>query len=67
MPTDRVIEYFGLRSKLKFDIENAQIWLDENRMVLVHAEAFSLLRDELHSILVYCFAWALLQVGKMQS
>ncbi|KXJ51183.1 MAG: Fis family transcriptional regulator [Neptuniibacter sp. Phe_28] len=51
MPTDRVIEYFGLRSKLKFDIENAQIWLDENRMVLVHAEAFSLLRDELHSIL----------------
>lgn len=51
MLKDGVIEYFGLRSKLRFDIENGQIWLDENRVVLMHAKAFGLLRKELYSIL----------------
>ena len=36
-----------LRSHVHFDAETGQIWLHENRMLLVHAEAQALLRKEL--------------------
>ena len=36
-----------LRSHVHFDAETGQIWLNENRMLLVHAEAQALLRKEL--------------------
>ena len=42
-----LVERFNLRSRLRFDIENGQIWLDENRMLLMHAKAFGALRREL--------------------
>ena len=47
MPGKRLIEQFKLRSRLRFDIDAGQIWLDENRMLLVHARAFGALRKEL--------------------
>ncbi|MBK7813624.1 MAG: sigma 54-interacting transcriptional regulator [Rhodocyclaceae bacterium] len=37
----------GLRGRLRFGAESGQIWLDEHRMLLVHAEAQALLRKEL--------------------
>ena len=36
-----------LRTHVHFDAETGQIWLHENRMLLVHAEAQALLRKEL--------------------
>ena len=36
-----------LRSHVRFCAETGQIWLHENRMLLVHAEAQALLRKEL--------------------
>jgi Activator of aromatic catabolism/V4R domain len=36
-----------LRAHVHFDAETGQIWLHENRMLLVHAEAQALLRKEL--------------------
>ena len=36
-----------LRSHVHFDAETGQIWLNENRMLLVHAEAQALLRKKL--------------------
>lgn len=42
-----LIERFNLRSRLRFNIESGQIWLDENRMLLLHAKAFGALRQEL--------------------
>jgi len=47
MSKQPLIERFNLRSRLRFDIENGQIWLDENRMLLMHAKAFGALRQEL--------------------
>ena len=47
----RLIELFNLRSRLKFDIEGGRIWLDENRMVLVHAKALAAMRRELFETL----------------
>lgn len=41
------IEQFNLRSRLRFNIEKGQIWLDENRMLLLHARAMGALRKEL--------------------
>ncbi len=43
----RSIEQFNLRSRLRFSIESGQIWLDENRMLLLHARSLGLLRREL--------------------
>ncbi len=40
-------EQFNLRSKLRFNIETGHIWLDENRMLLLHAKAMGALRREL--------------------
>jgi len=40
-------ERFDLLSHLRFDPENANIWLDENRMLLLHVRAFGALRKEL--------------------
>ena len=37
----------SLRARLRFGAESGQIWLDEHRMLLVHAEAQALLRKEL--------------------
>jgi len=37
----------ALRAQVHFDAETGQIWLHENRMLLVHAEAQALLRKEL--------------------
>lgn len=45
--TDQLVERFNLRSRLRFNIETGQIWLDENRMLLMHAKAFGALRQEL--------------------
>ena len=51
LPGKNVIEHFNLRSRLRFDIDNAQISLDENRMVLMHVKAFDVLRNELYNAL----------------
>lgn len=37
----------GLKSRLRFETESGHIWLDEQRMILVHAEAMGELRREL--------------------
>lgn len=47
MAEQPLIERFNLRSRLRFDIQSGQIWLDENRMLLLHAKAFGALRQEL--------------------
>lgn len=47
MAQQRLIEQFNLRSKLRFNIDAGQIWLEENRMLLQHAKAFGALRREL--------------------
>ncbi|MCM2329918.1 MAG: sigma 54-interacting transcriptional regulator [Pseudomonas sagittaria] len=47
MAVQRVIERFNLRSRLRFDIDAGQIWLDESRMLLLHAKALGALRREL--------------------
>lgn len=43
----RLIEQFNLRSRLKFNIDDGRIWLDESRMLLFHARALSTMRREL--------------------
>lgn len=47
MSDKRLIEHFNLRSKLRFDIDSGYIWFGENRMMLLHTQALSGLRDEL--------------------
>ncbi len=47
MNKKRLIDQFNLRSRLHFDIEKGQIWLDQNRMMLLHASAFAELRRDL--------------------
>lgn len=47
MAHKRLIEQFNLRSRLKFNIETGQIWLGENRMLLLHAKAMGAVRREL--------------------
>ncbi|WP_193039755.1 MULTISPECIES: sigma-54-dependent Fis family transcriptional regulator [unclassified Pseudomonas] len=47
MAEQPLIERFNLRSRLRFNVETGQIWLDENRMLLMHAKAFGALRQEL--------------------
>jgi hypothetical protein len=37
MAEQPLIERFNLRSRLRFNVETGQIWLDENRMLLMHA------------------------------
>jgi len=44
MPDTRLIEQFNLRSKLRFNIDTGHIWLNENRMLLLHAKAVGVLR-----------------------
>ncbi|ENO79330.1 sigma54-dependent activator protein [Thauera sp. 27] len=51
MAGDRLIERFNLRSRLRFNIDAGQIWLDESRMLLLHAKAFGALRRELFDTL----------------
>lgn len=51
MAKTKLIEQFDLRSRLQFDFENARIWLDESRMLLLHAKAFGALRRELFETL----------------
>lgn len=46
-----LIEQFNLRSRLRFNIESGQIWLDENRMLLLHAKAMGVMRRELFDVL----------------
>lgn len=46
-----LIEQFNLRSRLRFNIESGQIWLDENRMVLLHAKALGRMRREMFEAL----------------
>lgn len=41
------IEQFDLRSRLRFNVNTGQIWLGENRMLLLHAKAMGQLRKEL--------------------
>lgn len=45
------IEKFNLRARLRFDLDAGSIWLDEQRMLLMHAKAFGALRKELYSTL----------------
>jgi len=47
MNDKRLTEQFQLRSRLRFNIETGHIWLDENRMLLLHAKALGALRREL--------------------
>lgn len=47
MADERLTERFKLRSRLHFDLESGQIWLDDSRMLLVHAKALGALRHEL--------------------
>lgn len=47
MAVQRKIEHFNLRSKLKFNMDEGQIWLGESRMLLLHAKALGALRREL--------------------
>ena len=47
MKHQRLIEQFNLRSRLRFNVDEGQIWLDENRMLLLHARAIGALRREL--------------------
>ncbi|NMG64802.1 AAA domain-containing protein [Azoarcus indigens] len=42
-----LVEQFNLRSRLRFDIDGGNIWLDESRMLLLHAQAMGALRTEL--------------------
>jgi len=51
MAADQLIERFNLRSRLRFDIESGQIWLNENRMLLLHGKAFGAMRRELYDSL----------------
>ncbi|MGQ3676444.1 sigma 54-interacting transcriptional regulator [Xanthobacter sp. TB0139] len=51
MAKTKLIEQFDLRSRLRFDFDNACIWLDESRMLLLHAKAFGALRRELFETL----------------
>lgn len=45
------IEKFNLRARLRFDLDAGSIWLDEQRMLLMHAKAFGALRKELYATL----------------
>ncbi len=51
MAAQRLIEKFNLRSRLRFNIDAGQIWLDENRMLLLHAKAVGHMRRELFDAL----------------
>jgi DNA-binding NtrC family response regulator len=51
MTTQKLIERFNLRSRLRFNIDAGQIWLDENRMLLLHAQAMGHMRRELFDAL----------------
>ena len=47
MAEQKLMEQFNLRSRLRFNIDEGNIWLDENRMLLLHATALGALRKEL--------------------
>ncbi|MFG1401832.1 sigma 54-interacting transcriptional regulator [Xanthobacter sediminis] len=51
MAKSKLIEQFDLRSRLRFDLDNAHIWLGESRMLLLHTQAFGALRRELFDTL----------------
>jgi len=51
MAAQKLIEQFNLRSRLRFNIDAGQIWLDENRMLLLHAKAMGHMRRELFDAL----------------
>jgi two-component system, NtrC family, response regulator HydG len=51
MTRSKLIEQFDLRSRLRFDLDHAHIWLDESRMLLLHTKAFGALRRELFDTL----------------
>lgn len=46
-----LIDQFKLRSRLRFNLEEGQIWLDEDRMLLLHATAMGALRTEVFNSL----------------
>lgn len=41
MKHQRLIEQFNLRSRLRFNVDEGQIWLDENRMLLLRTRGRS--------------------------
>lgn len=43
----QLIEKFKLRSRLRFNINSGHIWLDENRMMLMHARSLDVMRRKL--------------------
>ncbi len=47
MADQPIAERFNLRSRLRFNIDKGQIWLDQSRMLLLHAKAFGAMRKEL--------------------
>lgn len=51
MQRKKLMEQFNLRSRLKFNVEDGRIWLDENRMLMVHAKAMATMRRELFETL----------------
>lgn len=60
MTAQPLLERFNLRSRLRFDIEKGQIWLDEGRMLMLHAKAFGAMRKELIETLGTAYARRLL-------
>jgi DNA-binding NtrC family response regulator/predicted hydrocarbon binding protein len=47
MADTNTIDQFDLRSRLRFNSDTGRIWLDEHRMLLLHARSVGMLRKEL--------------------
>jgi two-component system response regulator HydG len=51
MPDESITEKFDLKSKVFFNHEAGKIWLDESRMLLLHAQAYGAQRKEIIELL----------------
>lgn len=51
MTEKQLIEKFDLRSQLRFQPDDGQIWLGENRMLMLHAKAVGSMRKDLFDLL----------------
>lgn len=47
MDEHNLIERFNLRSRFSFETEKGQIWIDQSRLVMLHAKALARLRSEM--------------------
>lgn len=60
MNENRLLTQYKIKDKLKFNDDHRKITLDSNRMLLIHAEAFSHLKNELFNSLEPSVAQGLL-------